>query len=194
MAETVSETKVMDATRECIIDKGIRGATVTEIARRAGVSRMTIYRRWESAENLILDTHERELRMRLKQAVDLANKGTFRQRLVTLLTNFVSIAGQNRLIPRVLATNSELPEPYATQYLERSHALFTGILRKYLSAGAADGSIGTRDPSLTTALLMHVSKHLISSGILDEPGTNLEALLKEIAFLFDSYLAPRRMR
>ena len=36
----------LDAARDCILDVGWRRTTLTEVARRAGVSRMTIYRTW----------------------------------------------------------------------------------------------------------------------------------------------------
>ena len=36
----------LDAARACILDVGWRRTTLTEVARRAGVSRMTIYRTW----------------------------------------------------------------------------------------------------------------------------------------------------
>ena len=36
----------LDAARACILDVGWRRTTLTEVARRAGVSRMTIYRAW----------------------------------------------------------------------------------------------------------------------------------------------------
>jgi AcrR family transcriptional regulator len=36
---------ILDATRASVLDFGIRRTTLTDVARRAGVSRMTVYRR-----------------------------------------------------------------------------------------------------------------------------------------------------
>src|SRR4249920_750972 len=50
----------LDAARDCILDVGWRRTTLTEVARRAGVSRMTIYRSWSDMEQLLADLMTRE--------------------------------------------------------------------------------------------------------------------------------------
>src|SRR3954463_3435166 len=50
----------LDAARDCILDVGWRRTTLTEVARRAGVSRMTIYRSWSDMPQLLADLMTRE--------------------------------------------------------------------------------------------------------------------------------------
>src|SRR4051794_22183787 len=50
----------LDAARDCILDVGWRRTTLTEVARRAGVSRMTIYRTWSDMPQLLGDLMTRE--------------------------------------------------------------------------------------------------------------------------------------
>src|SRR5215204_692842 len=50
----------LDAARACILDVGWRRTTLTEVARRAGVSRMTIYRSWADMPTLLGDLMTRE--------------------------------------------------------------------------------------------------------------------------------------
>src|SRR3954447_68430 len=50
----------LDAARACILDVGWRRTTLTEVARRAGVSRMTIYRTWADMPQLLGDLMTRE--------------------------------------------------------------------------------------------------------------------------------------
>src|SRR3954468_2156054 len=50
----------LDATRESILAVGWSRTTLTEVARRAGVSRMTIYRRWPDMGALLADLMTRE--------------------------------------------------------------------------------------------------------------------------------------
>ncbi len=50
----------LDAARDCILDVGWRRTTLTEVARRAGVSRMTIYRTWGDMPTLLGDLMTRE--------------------------------------------------------------------------------------------------------------------------------------
>ena len=56
-AEQLSPTDVaiLDATRACVVDFGVRRTTLTEVARRAGVSRPTVYRRWPDTGSLIAE-------------------------------------------------------------------------------------------------------------------------------------------
>ena len=47
---------VLDAARDCVLGYGVRRTTLTDVARRAGVSRMTVYRRWPDVQSLIGST------------------------------------------------------------------------------------------------------------------------------------------
>src|SRR3954471_147633 len=52
-AEREPRDGYLDAARDCILDVGWRRTTLTEVARRAGVSRMTIYRSWSDMPRLL---------------------------------------------------------------------------------------------------------------------------------------------
>src|ERR687897_153180 len=60
----------LDAARACILDVGWRRTTLTEVARRAGVSRMTIYRTWADMPTLLGDLMTREWTGVVQAAVD----------------------------------------------------------------------------------------------------------------------------
>ena len=51
---------LLDAARASIVAVGWRRSTLTDVARRAGVSRMTIYRRWPDMQSLVADLMTRE--------------------------------------------------------------------------------------------------------------------------------------
>ena len=46
---------LLDAARATILAVGWRRTTLTDVARRAGVSRMTLYRRWPDMQTLLAD-------------------------------------------------------------------------------------------------------------------------------------------
>src|SRR3954465_14516435 len=50
----------LDAARDAILAVGWSRTTLTDIARRAGVSRMTLYRRWPDTQTLLADLMTRE--------------------------------------------------------------------------------------------------------------------------------------
>src|SRR5690242_3899246 len=55
-----AQSAYLDAARACILDVGWRRTTLTEVARRAGVSRMTIYRTWSDMPAVLGDLMTRE--------------------------------------------------------------------------------------------------------------------------------------
>src|SRR5690349_23100011 len=55
-----TEDLALDAARESILAVGWSKTTLTDIARRAGLSRMTLYRRWPEMSALLADLMTRE--------------------------------------------------------------------------------------------------------------------------------------
>jgi AcrR family transcriptional regulator len=53
--------RVLDSTRELMLDHGIRKLTVAEIAKAAGVGKGTVYLYWPSKEDLVVGLFAREL-------------------------------------------------------------------------------------------------------------------------------------
>src|SRR4051794_38691007 len=59
---------VLDATRASVLAVGVRRTTLTDVARRAGVSRMTVYRLVPDVTTLILEVISREFAALLADA------------------------------------------------------------------------------------------------------------------------------
>jgi AcrR family transcriptional regulator len=47
------DTKILDAARTVLTDGGVRGFSLLEVARRAGVPKSTVYRRWPTKRELL---------------------------------------------------------------------------------------------------------------------------------------------
>src|SRR5512139_4265948 len=56
----IENDAVLDAARDCVLAVGVRRTTLSDVARRAGVTRMTIYRRWPDVRTLVGDLMTRE--------------------------------------------------------------------------------------------------------------------------------------
>ena len=67
------QSAYLDAARACILDVGWRRTTLTEVARRAGVSRMTIYRAWPDMPAVLGDLMTREWGEVVARAVEAAD-------------------------------------------------------------------------------------------------------------------------
>ncbi|MCX6493944.1 MAG: helix-turn-helix domain containing protein, partial [Rhodococcus sp.] len=55
------EDTVLDAARSCILERGVKRTTLAEIARRAKVSRPTVYRRWADTRAVVSSLLTREI-------------------------------------------------------------------------------------------------------------------------------------
>src|SRR5262245_47831772 len=73
---------LLDAARDTVLAVGLRRTTLTDVARRAGVSRMTMYRRWPDMSSLVADLMTREWSALVADATDRAVGGTVRDRVV----------------------------------------------------------------------------------------------------------------
>jgi AcrR family transcriptional regulator len=72
---------VLDATVETLVGSGYAGLSVDEVARRAGVNKTTIYRRWPDVGALVIDA----LLDRQQEHVPIPDTGELRGDLLALL-------------------------------------------------------------------------------------------------------------
>src|ERR1700754_842557 len=100
----------LDAARACILDVGWRRTTLTEVARRAGVSRMTIYRTWPDMPTLLGDLMTREWAGVVRQ--EIHEGGPAVDRIRDALTGTVRELRGNELFLRIVELDPELILPY----------------------------------------------------------------------------------
>src|SRR3954464_9107295 len=82
--------EVLGATRAAVLAVGVRRTTPTDVARRAGVSRMTLYRLVPDVTTLILEVMTREFAALLVDAERSASRRrSARARLVTSTVELV---------------------------------------------------------------------------------------------------------
>ena len=71
---------IIDATLELLAEEGFQGLSIEAVAAKAGVGKTTIYRRWSSKDELVMDAI-REVQIDLP----VIDTGNFRNDLTTLL-------------------------------------------------------------------------------------------------------------
>lgn len=79
---------ILDATRELLLEGGIRSTTADAIAERAGVSKATLYRHWSTRAELVIDALDS---MRHRPAEP--DTGSLRDDLRELLADLVRFVG-----------------------------------------------------------------------------------------------------
>jgi len=71
---------IIDATLELLAEEGFQGLSIEEVAARAGVGKTTIYRRWSSKEELVMEAIRQ-----VQIDVPVMDTGNFRNDLAALL-------------------------------------------------------------------------------------------------------------
>jgi AcrR family transcriptional regulator len=110
---------ILEATLELLAQEGFQGLSIEDIAARAGVGKTTIYRRWSSKDELVIDAiHEVQ--------VDLStvDTGNFRNDLVTLFKSAYKGLMTHPLLPQLVLrlisefqANPEIFQVFLTQLL-----------------------------------------------------------------------------
>lgn len=179
----------LDAARENILAVGWRRTTLTDIARRAGVSRMTIYRRWPDMQTLLADLLVREWGDLVDEALTQVEGPQSRQAIVEGVTRTVSALRQNPVFMRILEVDPELLLPYLLERRGRNQDHVLDLLTNAIRAGQTDGTVREGDPDLLgRALLLALHGFVISRATMsDTPAGELD---RELAVLVERYLQP----
>jgi AcrR family transcriptional regulator len=181
---------IADAVRDSVLAVGVRRTTLTDVARRAGVSRMTLYRMVPDVESLILDLMTRDLGALLTDIeASVARKRTARTRLVALTVAAARRLPEEPLFQRILDVDPEILLPYLTVRIGSTQRLALARVRRAIAEGHADGSIRRGDPDvMATSLLMTALPWIVSARLFDEVGR--DSALDEFAQGLEGWLRP----
>jgi AcrR family transcriptional regulator len=167
----------LDAARACILDVGWRRTTLTEVARRAGVSRMTIYRTWSDMAQLLGDLMTREWTSIVAGTTDTGD-------LVDRMVTTIRALRENELFVRIVELDPELVLPYLLSRRGRSQDLILAIAEEAIAARQATGDVragNTRAIARAMVLAAHgfvLSLHTMVDD--DVSGADLDAELRLI--------------
>ena len=179
----------LDAARDCILDVGWRRTTLTEVARRAGVSRMTIYRTWADMPTLLGDLMTREWAAVVIEQVP--EGGPAIERITQAILGTVRQLRQNELFVRIVELDPELILPYLFSRRGRSQDLILELTADAIAQGQRATEVRRGNPvAMARALLLAAHGFVLSSHtMVDERATEQE-LDDELARLVRRSLEP----
>jgi AcrR family transcriptional regulator len=179
--------RLLDAARACVLAVGVRRTTVTDVARRAGVSRMTLYRRYPDLEGVLGALMTREFGRLVAQAAEQAEGSTARERVVAMVVHGARSLAHDPLFVRLLDVDPELLLPYVTRRLGGMQQIAVAAGAEALAA--ADGSVRTDAPPrvLSAAIELIARGFVLAAHGELEPGLDPWA---ELARAIDGYLRP----
>ncbi|GAA2969658.1 TetR/AcrR family transcriptional regulator [Actinokineospora diospyrosa] len=186
----VDDDVLLDAARDCVLAQGVRRTTLTDVARGAGVSRMTLYRRFPDVRSLLAALMTREFGALLARTNRTADGAHARARLVAGAVAGVRAIVADPLMRTILDRDGELVLPYVVRRLGSTQHIAEQFLLSQLLAGHEDGSVRVGDTNTQArALLLVVQSFVLSHG----PATTdiaPAALLGELTHLLDASLRP----
>ncbi|SHH00663.1 TetR/AcrR family transcriptional regulator [Streptoalloteichus hindustanus] len=188
----VDDDALLDAARECVLAVGVRRTTLTDVARRAGVSRMTLYRRFPDIRTLVAKLMTREFGALLGAAAEgVPSTANARERLVAGVVGAVRLLADNPLLRTVLDIDPELLLPYVVERIGGTQRVAEQFLREQVVAGHADGSVRAGDATVQSRLLFLTTQSLVLSlRPASSDGTAPAALFAELAHQLDAALRP----
>ena len=181
----------LDAARDCILDVGWRRTTLTEVAKRAGVSRMTIYRAWPDMGSLLGDLMTREW-VGIASATQVAAKDTTTPGgIAAAALSTVRALRDNELFVRIVELDPDLMLPYLLSRRGRSQEALIEILAAQIADGQAAGAIRAGDPVLMARSLTLAGHGFVFSAMtMTDAGIGLADLDEEYARIVTGSLAP----
>lgn len=146
---------IVDAALAEFLTYGLRRTTVDLVARRAGVSRATLYRRFDGKDALVAAVLVRESRRFFASiATAVAEVSTVEERLVEGFAVGMRYARTDRLLNRLLASDPEALLPYLTTNGE----LVVAAARDFLvRQGGSSVSVGDRTPAGVAELFVRLA-------------------------------------
>jgi AcrR family transcriptional regulator len=182
----VADDVLLDAARECVLSVGVRRTTLTDIAKRAGTSRMTVYRRFPGVTSVVAALMTREFGTLLRDAGDTTG-GTARERLVGASVLAARRLVADPLLRSVLDRDAELLLPYLVQRVGGTQRLAEKFITEQLTAGHADGSVRQAPVAAQTRVLYLTVQAFVISHRQDVADDDL---LTELAASLDHGLRP----
>lgn len=192
----VDEERVLDAAHESLLAVGLRRTTLSDVARRAGVSRMTLYRRWPDLRTLVRDVMTREWLRVVAATMPPRDPATTSGRTYLAATVAGTTLGfrGNALFRRIVELDPELLLPYVLDRRGTTQDVILDLITRLVDDGHADGSVRPGDTAVQARMLLMTVQSFVLSADAAGAGVPADRLADELRVLIDTYLAPGRVR
>jgi AcrR family transcriptional regulator len=171
------EDRILAAAASCVTDFGVERVTLAEIARRARVSRPTVYRRWPDTRSVLAALLTSHITATLD---DVPIHGHGRAALVDRVVAVAARLRGDELVMAVL--RSELALVYIAQRLGSSQQMLIDALARDLRAAHRDGRVRPADPPRLAAMVLLLAQATIPSAEIVRPLQHAAARAAELAY------------
>ncbi len=189
MTDTGSDTAtvILDAALHEVLAHGMRRTTASDIARRAGISRQTLYRYWPDVQTLLAALVTRELVAVVPRTGTATSIGDFADGIVQTADRIRSMP----LVDRLRETDPELFSRYILERLGTSQRGIHHEIAARVSVGQAAGFLRAGNADRIAAMLLLIAQSAIQSAPLVAEWLPPEEWRRELRMAISGYVDPR---
>jgi AcrR family transcriptional regulator len=181
------EDRILDAAAECVLAYGVDRVTLAEIARRAEISRPTVYRRFPDSRSILAAL----LTRRITHALDaVPSAGVGRAPLVDRIVGVAQLVRRDDVIVSVLHQAPDLAMFYLSERLGTSQQILLDTVAGEIKCAQDEGSVRAGDARQLAAMSLLITQSTILSAQLVEPILPAQDLVAELALALNGYLTP----
>lgn len=180
---------ILSSARAAVLDFGVRRTTLSDVARRAGVSRMTVYNRFGDLHDLMRALMTLEFGTLLEHVAEEAGGEHARDRLVAALVLIARQLPANPLFRKVRAAEPELLAPYVLERLGGTQRVGLALVERSITEGQTDGSVRPGKVRALAAIVLLIEQSFVFSASTISGATRAE-LLAELETALHGALAP----
>jgi len=181
------EERILDAAAGCVIAYGVDRVTLAEIARRAGISRPTVYRRFPDTRSILAAL----LTARITHALDdVPSRGVGRVPLVERMVAVTERLRHDDVIMSVLHQAPDLAMFYLSERLGTSQQILLDTVTGEIKTAQDEGSVRPGDARQLAAMCLLIAQSTILSARLVEPILDAGTLAGELTRALNGYLTP----
>jgi AcrR family transcriptional regulator len=182
--------QILDAAASCVLAFGVDRVTLAEIARRAGVSRPTVYRRFPDTRSILAAL----LTARIVRVLDeTVNHGPGRAALVDRIVTVAARLRHDEVITAVLHSAPDVAMVYIAERLGTSQQILidglAGELKLAQEVSADNDRVRAGDPRQLATMCLLITQSAIQSAQMVEPILDADALAVELTHALNGYLA-----
>ncbi|MCG8316763.1 MAG: TetR/AcrR family transcriptional regulator [Pseudomonadales bacterium] len=182
--EDKSRQKILDCARELYLEFGLRRTTMDDVAKRAGMGRATLYRRFSDKDQLFQAVIFRDVQHDIVEIDNAVRESvTYLDGLIEAFVIAVSLIHKNPMLSRLLQTEPDHVLPFLTTQFDGILGFSRIYIAKRIEAGQAAGDIKQMSAELIaeTVLRLTHSLMLTPNGVI-HPGN--EDSIRDFANLF----------
>ena len=179
--------RILDAAASCVLASGFDRVTLAAIARKAGVSRPTVYRRWPDTRSILAAL----LTARIVGAWrDVPHSAAGRVALVQRMVGVATHLRHDEVIMEVLHRAPEMAMVYIAERIGASQQVLIDVAARQIEAAQDEGSVRAGDPRRLAAMCLLITQSTIQSAQMVQAILDEDALAAELAHALSGYLKP----